>query len=326
MKRVGLVGFFGWGNFGDELMLCGWEQAFEGSAHAEKVNTLTHRPYFEGQAEAVAYRYDALVIGGGDLIHPDSISSLYWNRSWTRRPLVIAGIGVALERGRERDDVLERLSAFLSADAVLSIGLRDQESADWVRSRLNPSRPLEVSADLGFANELPPPDLSRNDCVGIVLRKSPTAEDQQVVRRLLGWSVERGLKVELLVLATGTEREREEEALRAVWPDLTVRTENSVQDLLQAIGGYRCIFTAKFHGAVIASRYGVPSLSLRHTHKIAALAHQLNDPELALHPADLSDTRLWEACRRQLPERAIRQAEQEARDALSRAADAVLAV
>lgn len=325
MKRVGLIGFFGWGNFGDELMLRCWSDAFAGSAIARKVNTLLHRPYFEEPADSVARRFEALVIGGGDLVHPDAISPLYWNRSWLQKPIVIEGIGVALERRRERSDVLERLTTFFSSEMVRSIGARDGASAAWLREHLDPARPVGVSADLGFATDLPAPVPPRDDRMGIVLRKVPSEEDRRVVRRLLTWGEAHGVTMELLVLATGAERQREIEGLRSELPRVPFRTADSIEDLMRAISGYRCLFSAKFHGAVVASRYGIPSLSLRPTHKISALACQLGDPELAMHPSEFSDTQLLEVVRRRPPTDSVREAESSAKSAITRAVDTLLA-
>lgn len=322
--RIGLVGFFGWGNFGDEVMLQCWRRAL-GSASAEPVNALTQRPYFDRPAAAVARDVDALIIGGGDLLHTDSISSLYWNRAWLEKPIIISGIGVALEQPRERHDVIERLRVFFSSPSVRSISARDSASASWIRERLVPAVEVQAIPDLAFAAEMPAVTPPSSDVMRIVLRKTPSERDIQEVRRLRSWAESAGLDSELLILAIGEEAAREAAAVRSAIPEVPLRTEPSLQELMRAISTSRLLVTAKFHGAVIAARAGVPSVSLRATHKIEALARLLEHPDIALPVHDADDGRLRDILQRRPPRDAVMRAEHAAARAVNRAAAQALA-
>ncbi|MEW1978959.1 polysaccharide pyruvyl transferase family protein [Kocuria palustris] len=324
-SRIGLVGFFGWGNFGDELMLRGWKEALDGAA-AQPVNALLQRPYFDRPAESVAADVDALVIGGGDLLHPDAISALYWNKAWLSRPIVISGVGVALERERERPDVLERLQRFFGAPAIRSITARDAQSAAWIRDRLTPSLEVGVIPDLCFAARLPDPAPPRAGMVSIVLRKTPSDADISHVLRIKRWAASAGLQAQLLVLAIGVEAARETDALRASGIDLPVRTEGTLDGLLEAIGGSQLVVTAKFHGALIAARFGVPCMSLRTTHKLDALAEYLKYPQMNLHVSEVQDTDLDRALAAPPPTAPVRRAERDAALAVQVATAEVLAL
>ncbi|WP_158548118.1 polysaccharide pyruvyl transferase family protein [Desertihabitans brevis] len=285
--RVGLVGYFGWGNFGDELMFQLWRQRLGGSVDAHRVHDLLHRPYFQASARDAAAPLDAIVIGGGDLIHPDSISPLYWNRAWLDKPVFVSGVGVAFERGGFRQDVPGRLTDFLGHPAVRSIGLRDAASAEWVGAQLGSDR-VRQSPDLAFAFELPPP-LPRHRVVGIALRKRPSEDDRDTVARVVRWARERGLGTELLVLATGHTAQDELSHLSPAFPGVSVRSVGSVDEQCQAISSYAVLFSAKFHGSVVALRYGTPTVSLRETHKIQGLRAQLGAHAAPAFSAELLD-------------------------------------
>lgn len=322
---VGLIGYFGWGNFGDELMLKLWQDSFDGVARTEPVHSLLQRPYFTEPADTVAGRYGAMVIGGGDLVVPGSISSLYWNRAWLMRSVVIAGVGVALESPTVRPDVVDRLHRFFSHHSVRSISARDSDSAEWIRRELRPTVPVVATADLAFASVLPKATDSTPKRVGIVLRKTPSDVDRRRVERIRAWAARHGFETELLALATGKTLVDELAGIRAcLGIGQAVRTCSSVNELCQVVGGYRCLFTAKFHGAVIAARYGVPSLSLRPTHKIRALAGQLGDSWLTHDPIDLSDAQLSLAADGPVNAAAVRRAELSASQAVCQAVTAAI--
>lgn len=324
MKRVGLVGYFGWGNYGDELMLETWRQGFRGRAETGVLHTLLHRPYFVEAADKAASRFDVLVIGGGDLLHPDAISSLYWNHAWLTRPVVIAGVGAALERTARRADVVGRLRAFLSHDSVKMIGVRDPGTRDWLERTVQPTQEVTVGADLAFSVPLPR-IRARKNAVGIVLRKTPTSQDVEIVRRLTCMFGLMGRHVEILVLATGLQRDLELNALqRTVGTSIPIVTASSVAELSARIGEYQALATAKFHGAVMAARLGIPAVSLRITHKVEALAQMLGDDVLLRSPQEMSDSELYDALTRAAPKNSVRSLEATSSKHITEAVSAAL--
>jgi polysaccharide pyruvyl transferase WcaK-like protein len=291
--RIGLVGFFGWGNFGDELMLRLWHTSLGPVLDAAPVNTLLHRPYLDRPASVVADDFDAFLVGGGDLIIPDAMSPLYWRREWLRRPVVVSGVGVALERPG-RADVVPRMAAFLCHPSVRRIGVRDQDSADWVTENCHPTVPVRSTPDLGFAWPMSRPAVRvHSESVAVVLRKTPTPADLASVARITRWAAARGLRTEHVILATGVTRDEELAGLRSVFgEDLAVVSADDVDGLCDLLAGRAAVFSAKFHGIVVSLRHGTPVVSLRRSHKTAALARSLGDPCLGLHVDDLDDARL----------------------------------
>lgn len=277
---AGLIGFFGWGNFGDELFVSQWQETL--GARARPVNDLLGKPYFSRPVESVLAEFDALVIGGGDLVRTESISQLYWNRAWKSKPLVVSGIGVAAESGRTRADIAGRLRAFLLEARVLSFSVRDNESRKWIEEHVSPDFPVDVVPDLGFASlggawahEGP----SGVPVVGLVFNKNISESDQQVRRMLL--DLEQGGEIRLrhLVLATGEQRGQEETALEnAGVPKAAVEGFDSLPEMIAAVAECDFLVSAKFHGLVASLANGRPCWSLKATSKACALMSSVGLP------------------------------------------------
>lgn len=284
--RVGLVGFFGWGNYGDELMRTVWQTQLP--FETGLVHDIMGKPYFTRAVSSIAQEFDAFVIGGGDLILPRRVSALYWNRAWLTKPCFVAGIGVALEDSATRPDVGPRIGAFLENANVHHISTRDAASAQWIKDHA-PTTDPGTSPDLAFALPLethddaahtPPPSTGPRR-MGIVVRKNLTPEIAPAVERMTNWARARGMTAEFLVAALGSEADDELATITRHWPDSPVRVEPSVSAITRALRDYDVVASAKFHVSLMAVRQGVPVVTLRSTHKITQLAGQLQDPGLA---------------------------------------------
>lgn len=275
-NQVGLVGFFGWGNFGDELFFQQWTN--RPNWHSFRVNDLTAKPYFSRPAIDVAADADALVIGGGDLIRTEAISPLYWNRAWIDRPLVISGIGVAEESGVQRADVVPRLRQFFQAANILSLSARDVRSQRWIESNLQPTLPVRLVPDLAFGIEAPAVQQRNSDdgahvpIIGLVFNKHYCESDMRLAEDLRAAHLAGKINLRILVLATGQQLATE----RALLLDLNFRVPfevfDSVDQMVRGIAGLDLLYSAKFHGLVVAARHGIPSISLRTTSKAISLA------------------------------------------------------
>jgi polysaccharide pyruvyl transferase WcaK-like protein len=277
--RVGLIGYFGWGNFGDELFLSQWQEVI-GVAQTFRVNDLLQKPYTSRPAAVVAEDSEAFVIGGGDLIRTESISSLYWNRAWTEKPIVISGVGVARESDRQRSDVVPRLKSFIASAQILSFSARDPESLRWIEENLRPSVEVRLVPDLAYAAVHAGHSRPRRQMktVGVVLNKRITAHDLNVFESLMEAESAGVLKLRLLVLATGVQRDHELEQLELHGLHDRAETFEGVADMVKAIGGVDLLYSAKFHGLVVASSQGIPSRSLRRTSKAVSLSTCLGMP------------------------------------------------
>src|SRR5690625_97050 len=94
MKKIALVGYFGWGNFGDELFLEVHRQQLAVSYELFVAHDLLEAPYFSRPVSEVVDEADAILIGGGDLLNPLRVSELYWQMEYLRKPTFVYGLGV----------------------------------------------------------------------------------------------------------------------------------------------------------------------------------------------------------------------------------------
>lgn len=275
-SRIGLVGCFGWGNFGDELFFRQWSTQLK-SFDTFRANDLLEKPYFSRSAKLVAAEADVLVIGGGDLIRTESISSLYWNRAWTQRPLIVSGVGVAEESGVDRPDVIPRLRDFFHSADLLSLSARDPISQDWIVRHLEPPVPVRVVPDLAFAVEgvRRCGDIERQQSipvVGLALNKLCTDSDTLLANALIDAHLKGEIHLRILALAFGHQLVLE----RAILDKLSLRRPievfDTVEDMIRAISELDLLYSAKFHGLVVAARMGIPSRSLSSTSKAKNLA------------------------------------------------------
>lgn len=243
----------------------------------EVVHDLLREPYFSENARDVADRYDAFVIGGGDLVIPTKISSLYWNSAWLTKPVFIAGVGVPTWMKSENADVIARMSRFFQHSNVRYIGARDDESADWIRRRLQPTVPVTSHADLVFSMEMPPARRYERPTVGVVVRQQRSgggnlAQVEQTCRAI----ADRGFDIVRVVLGSLGTGERDTEVARNMDVPGEVLTTQSTTEMSANLGGLDALISMKFHGTVVATAYGVPSIVLSSTSKSQNLYRKID--------------------------------------------------
>lgn len=290
MARIGLVGFFGWGNYGDELFLELWQERLGRFHDVGVVHDLPHEPYFSRKAVDVAQEYDAFVIGGGDLVIPTKISSLYWNSAWLSKPVFIAGVGVPTWMKNENADVIARMSRFFQHPNVRYVGARDDESAEWIRRRLQPSVPVASHADLVFSMDMPPARRYDRPTVGVVVRQQRSGgADLSRVEAMCRQVADQGFDIVRIVLGNLSTGERDLETARAMEVPGEVLYSESTREMSANIGGLDVLISMKFHGTVVATAYGVPSIVLSSTSKSQNLYRRIDRLPLL---SSLTDDRL----------------------------------
>lgn len=266
--RVGVVGFYGHGNYGDELFLEVFREhlgsEFDLGPHLPGSGTrsMTHR--LGGAVRAA----DAILIGGGDILIPWSTDDAYWNRTYLRRPVFVAGVGVP--RWREPvPGAVRRLDAFLGHANVRFIGTRDPESTAWIDEHLHPAVPVTTAPDLVCGLSLPAVERPGGQPVlGVAVRSRRQPDDLSHVRALCLRGIELGYRVRRIVLATGRVRERDELATAGLdLPDTELIATDDLAAISRAIGECTVLASMKFHGVVVATMYGVPAIALMPTTK-----------------------------------------------------------
>ncbi len=191
------------------------------------------------------------------------------------------GVGVPTWRPA-KPKVIAELRAFLRHRNVSSIVARDPESAAWIREHLRPRAPVESSADLVFALPLPPVERPTDPPIlGIVVRWREGGDDYTAVRAAAARGRELGYRLRTIVLSTGEVRARDERALDEAGLDDVERIASDDLDVLtRAIGECTMLVSHKFHGTVVATSYGIPSVSMSTTDKNRNLLRRLGRPDL----------------------------------------------
>ena len=281
--RVGIVGFYGPGNYGDELFLEVFREHLGASMDLGVVFDSPTRPYFARPVRDVVRDHDAIVIGGGDLLVPWGLGDRYWLTDYLRRPVHVMGVGVPTWR-EEKPAVVAALSDFLRHRSVRSISARDEESAAWIRERLRPRVPVEMAADLVFALTFPPIERSVDPPIlGITVRWREGGDDYAAVRALAERGRALGYRLRTIVLSTHAVRERGERALAEVGlvgDDIEHVASDDLDVLTRAIGECTMLASHKFHGTVVATSYGIPAISMSTTDKNRNLLRRLGRPDL----------------------------------------------
>lgn len=277
---VGLVGFYGSGNYGDELFLEVFRQHLTVPIRLHTVLD-PEREVATGAALRKRVRHsDVLVIGGGDLVIPWR-PSRYWRDVFLQRPLFIAGVGVPAWR-EPVPEVVKQLTGFFGHPSVRSIAARDPESAAWIRERLAPAVPVIECPDLACALDLPPVTRPSDPPIfGVAVRHRSPPDDLSHVRQMCERARAMGYRLRRIVLATGPLRAVDlETTLSLGFDDSELITSDDLGVISRAIGECTLLASMKFHGVVVAAMYGVPSIILMPTTKTLRFAGRIGRPDL----------------------------------------------
>jgi len=293
VRRLGIVGYYGHGNFGDELFLNVFRRLFPMSQY--RLDLLGHsgalmRQYPDSRLQTLKEDYAAILIGGGDLLIPGyDIAEQYLLPEYTQVPVFIHGVGVPTWTGTD-EKAIAKMRSFVQSEAIQWICARDPESAEWINSTLKPQVSAIHSEDMVFslADTLESDYTPKRpiETVGIVMRggqATPKCKMKTFVRSLLN----SGLKVKFLMLATGAELTydygavEELECLDSPLVDVVVRQSDS--DLLHAFGGVDAVYSMKFHGCIAALMHGIPTVALITTDKFVHLYKKLELEKFVIH-------------------------------------------
>jgi polysaccharide pyruvyl transferase WcaK-like protein len=287
VARIGLVGFFGWGNYGDELFHRIWTDSV-GKFHETKVvHDKLESPYFSRPTSEIVGEFDGFVIGGGDLVIPNKISPLYWNKAWLNRPVYISGVGVPTWIKTEAPDVMERLRNFFQHKNVRYISARDIESAEWIRKKLTPNVEVRCHADLAFGAMYPPARKFSRPTAGISLRTHRADADPTVLIDVCQQLQSEGFDILNVVMGTGKTRAADLKVAQDFpLPGQTIFESESIDEISSTIGGLDVLISNKFHGTVVATSYGVSSVVLSSTSKSRNLYRRLGRTPLLSSAVD----------------------------------------
>jgi polysaccharide pyruvyl transferase WcaK-like protein len=287
--RVGLVGFYGWGNFGDELFLEALSSSLGPTVDLEPLIGPSWRSV--PSLRRGVLESDVVVIGGGDLLRPWAMTR-YWRPILLHRPVFVAGLGVPMWGG-SRPVIVDRLRTFFGHPNLRGIATRDAGSAAWIRENLEPKVPVRVTPDLVCSLDLPGVQRPVDPPIfGVAVRRRDTPDDLTQVRRLCERAVSMGYRLRRIILGTGKVRENDLEATMGLgFHDTELISSNDLEDVSRAIGECTVLATMKFHGVVVATMYGVTPIAMMPTSKTRNFIADIGRRDLltSFSAADLPD-------------------------------------
>ncbi|MBO9453337.1 polysaccharide pyruvyl transferase family protein [Tropicibacter sp. R16_0] len=287
-KKVALIGYFGWGNFGDELFVSTHRQWLGETYDLFVANDLLRAPYFSFPVEDLVDKADAFLIGGGDLLNPVHASTLYWKMEYLKKPVFIHGLGVD-ERSFKRAKVLRHYKAFMQHPNCKLIVARDIESQAWIKEHIDPGDDkLMCYPDPVCAFARPAPTPPKEKTLGVVMREHRSLKpDMAPVKDLIATAKGMGYRVKHLVLANKSLGKGDLKRARMIAEEGDeIFYSDSLEDMCQAISSCSILATIKLHGMIVATMYGVPSIAMTDSPKNRNFLRLIDREEMQ---ADYSD-------------------------------------
>lgn len=283
-RRIGLVGYFGHGNYGDELFVDVYRKFFH-DCEVSVLQDSLKTPIYSAQAYAKIESLDAVVIGGGDLLLPKYFAETYFDDHFLAKPVYLHGVGAPLWTG-EDPAVVARMAKFVQHPNVKRINARDRESARWIIDKLKPTAPVDYSADMVFALDFPRVARDpKKKVFGLIMRKLSLNEARwdnitRLCERARSWNYE----IRNIVLGVGAIRDDDLLGLQEwSYPHAKLIDPNDIAQLTKEIGACDVIASTKFHGCVVAMAYGIPAITLTTTDKFINLYQRLERRDLISH-------------------------------------------
>lgn len=290
MKKltVGLVGYYGWGNYGDEF----FKKVLEEQLPSIQFKLL-HGVDAEGKVDLSEINervgeVDVILIGGGDLVIPYAMSSLYWREEFLAKPVVVYGVGVP-RWGGYNEEVVLKMREFLQNPSVASVTARDAESTEWISNHLKPTAPVFCKPDIVCAYQHPA-TIPRNRAFGLVLRNQGSDLPRENIVTLLRKVRERAYHPRLLML--GTDKTLADD-IRAVsgldLGDADIIVRATLEGITTELLACDRIASMKFHGCVVAMSHSIPCLALSQANKFRNFYADLDRAEWisSLQDADM---------------------------------------
>lgn len=286
---IGLAGFFGYGNYGDELFVSVFKEYFADKFDLKILTENLYKPYYDRPIDDIVEEVDAILIGGGDIVQPWGIDVRYFSKSFLNKPVFIVGVGVPIRSGnavpehqKEKGWIVEKYRNFFQHPSVKFIHARDEQSVNWINEKLTPKVEVIEEPDIVCALTLPKAEKpAGSPILGIVSRQRPNQEDDYTeINRLAEQQIASGWKIRHIILGTGDVGKRDVlDAADVSCVKETIYTQ-SVEDLSKALGECTCLISMKFHGTVVATMYGVPSTVLIPTNKNRNFMNRIERGEL----------------------------------------------
>lgn len=273
--KIGLVGYFGWGNYGDELFLKVYEKYFPDDDfvffHDPNINKL------KSDLSKIVQIVDVIFIGGGDLIIPWYKSWLYWDKRFLEKPVYIFGVGVPTW-GEEKKSVMDHYKQFFNHKNIKWVCCRSNESVTWVKEKLSPTCDVSYFPDIVLSLEFKK-NLSNEKRLAIITRKQ-TKYESKYLSKVARIADDNDLTIRHVVLATGKTSLNDISAVHSFnFPNQDIVYRDSIDALTEELMSADYIVSMKFHGCIVAYKGRIPSISLSRADKFTSFYHDIGNEE-----------------------------------------------
>lgn len=285
--RVAIFGYYGFGNLGDEAVLCamlahlkdalpgveacvlsgdpGWTESVHGVRSVRRTDLVAVRRVF---------RCADLVCSGGGSLFQDATSwrsPVFYgllHELARGRPVLVYAQGIGPLRRRASRAVTRR-----AMEQAAGITVRDRDSAELLR-RLGVRRPVEVVADPAL--DLPAPDGVGGEALAVCVRPWAGVPHDAVVEAVREVVRRTGLAARVVCLHRQADLAASRHVAARLGAELVVPARPL--DALQALAAARVVVGMRLHALVLAAAAGVPFLGLSYDPKVSAFADSLRMP------------------------------------------------
>jgi hypothetical protein len=252
--KIGVVGYYGHGNFGDEWMLASMRTLALQFEFAPII-------WREGKWEFPPTDLDALIIGGGNILIPiPAVASSYFNPVFLEmnKPIVVWGVDFCLTYGYLYEGLVA-INSFLVHPNVLGIWLRSP--IDYtIMPFLFWSEVVKKSHqcwDICYTYPVTPPTGWNKEAALIALGSrlrgvwsKETSQKLENSLRNLGYS-----EISYIILGWGKAGERDWDFTKSVTEEAHIWRPSSVEEALAIMAQYDMVISCKLHGVIAAALF-----------------------------------------------------------------------
>ncbi|SDO21829.1 Polysaccharide pyruvyl transferase family protein WcaK [Paenibacillus sp. yr247] len=273
--NIGVSGYYGFGNFGDELFLRTLKQTF-----AEDC-------IFPFSSFLDISKVDAVIIGGGDLITPYHYNNFYFPQALSSYPTWVYGVGI-VDFYPEETWPEEEVNQYRDRLQITQgLFVRDEWSAE-IALKKQFHTTVKVVPDIAFGYKEPnyPIRFSNKPVIGVCTFSYEDFPFENVVKILTELST-RNYHIVLIPVILNSKNPYSDsgiclrlmEQIKAANPGVAITIADCNHDLdmtYSYIQSVDYLITFKLHPAIVALRKGIPVLCLSKLGKVKSMLGSFN--------------------------------------------------